>query len=92
MSKPCSPKSKYVANPQYECGPKGRYRKKAEFKTKRTPTAYNLYTKAQYQTVKAGLSSSGKKPTLGDVAKVLGQKWKSMSKAEKSAYELKPKH
>lgn len=33
MSKPCSPKSKFVNNAQYECNPKtGKYSKKAEFK------------------------------------------------------------
>src|SRR5438309_944209 len=87
MSKPCSPKSKYVNNSQYECGPNGRYRVKSEFKKKRTPSGYNLYTKAQYQIVNSQLGSKlGKKPSLGDVSRTLGQQWKKMKKNAKDIY------
>lgn len=87
-TKPCSPKSKYVNDPQYECGSNGRYKKKAEFKVKRAPTVYNLFTKANYKIVAAQLqAATGKKPTLGEVSKALGAQWKSSpaGKASKSA-------
>jgi hypothetical protein len=90
MSKPCSPKSKYVNDPQYECGANGRYKKKAEFKTKRLPSAYNLYTKANYKVVAAQLqAASGKKPTLGEVSKALGAQWKNSAAGKASKAKKK---
>lgn len=87
MSKSCSPKSKYINNPQYECGANGRYHIKAEFKKKRTPSGYNLYTKAQYHIVNSQLGSKlGKKPSLGEVSHALGQQWKKMKKSDKNIY------
>ena len=56
--------------------------------TPRTPSAYNLYVKAESAKVKAELekSASGGKLERGAVMKELGARWKSMSDSQKANY------
>lgn len=100
MSKPCSPKSKFINNPGYECGPKGRYRikeglkkhkvtKELIAKKKHSLSGYNLYSKANFAIVRASLlakAPTGQKVKLGDVSRALGAQWKVLDKASKQIY------
>lgn len=94
MSKACSPKSKFAKNPNYECNSAtGRYNLKKGAKAgpkkvrkadapKRPLSGYMLFA----QKVRADVKKAHPDATFGEIGKLLGAQWKSMSDSEKKAF------
>ena len=57
-----------------------------ETKKSRSPSAYNMYNKAQFVAIKQSLQASGVEPKHPDVVKAVASSWKNLSDEEKKEW------